>query len=371
MIIKHWKREEYLKFVKSIQKVWNIHTTNTQIPWSSVESPVYMKGIGPVCKEVIRSQYRIGVDGFVTKVRLQCGGRKQVISRCFWKEMNMNLRENSPYMELYATMCASMLRHTKHIKSLAYCYGFLNGVLQKYTESAKYSQSETNCKMFASDEDSEGYIQRQNQAICLMSQEYLWYSFDDVVEIWKEDNHSDKRIRTNVLYMIQSVLQGLYWMEKEWGLHHNDLHLGNIRARKTKDGKFEWCIIDWGRATCVRPGVYIRNQVFMLDNGCAYGQLKQTKYALQPVSKCQYTNSASGGDIIGLIVALMREEYIRRAFYTRQNVLYPDVKWLRRFMPYPNIKGDGLHVFRKANEWAAKKNLTNEVIRKSLRIKLG
>jgi hypothetical protein len=140
-------------------------------------------------------------------------------------------------------------------------------------------------------------------------------------------------------------------MEHEWGLHHNDMHPGNIMARIVKQTNvIEWCIIDWGRATLTREGCAIHNQCFHSD-GPAFGHLKLHKgMPLHPKSAQKMFSSKSGGDMIGFILMLMRESQIQHVFKR------PNLKWLNEYVP--DVKGDGLHVFHKANQFAHEKNYT-------------
>ena len=75
----------------------------------------------------------------------------------------------------------------------------------------------------------------------------------------------------------------------------------------------------------------------------------------KPVSQVKYYEAKSGGDMIGFICMIMKEEYFRRAMD------HPDFDWLKPCIA--PIKGDGLHVFNKANKWAESHSLTLTNIR--------
>ena len=59
--------------------------------------------------------------------------------------------------------------------------------------------------------------------------------------------------------------------------------------------------------------------------------------------------------MIGFICMILKEEYFRRA------MAHPDFDWLKPCIA--PIKGDGLHVFNKANKWAESHSLTLTNIR--------
>lgn len=64
---------------------------------------------------------------------------------------------------------------------------------------------------------------------------------------WKTLN--DTVASKHLSSMLYQIASGLHTMETEWGIYHNDLHLGNIMARKQSNGTYQWFIIDWGRST--------------------------------------------------------------------------------------------------------------------------
>jgi hypothetical protein len=72
--------------------------------------PLYVSKMGPVCQEIIRKKYRIRTYGFVSKIRVK-QKRRNIFTNAFIKELSLNPQLGSPYMELYATFCASYLRH--------------------------------------------------------------------------------------------------------------------------------------------------------------------------------------------------------------------------------------------------------------------
>ena len=280
MRVAKWNNREYNEFLSSIQSLWKLNDDSTWlsfVPNSQSFPQQYIKGIGPICDKVIRTKFRINTDGFITKIRLKIGNRRHVFSRCFWKEISLESGQSSPMLEVYATMCASYLRHTKKIKSLAYCYGFINGTLPYFTKecsdsSIKYIHKSEPRFIPKRIEGHRALVQSQNEPVTLLSQEYIPLSFDDVIHIWKEHQYDDATLRLHILQLLYEICDGLYWMEKEWGIYHNDLHPGNIMARPTKDKKnIEWCIIDWGRATVQRDGCWQKNMCFT-SSGLAYGQ---------------------------------------------------------------------------------------------------
>lgn len=376
MNFRKWRTSDFLQFISSIEKVWNIKDCNTHLPFYSddVREPQMNVSIGPVCQEVIRSKYRLRTDGIITKIKLKLPNRRHAFTNCFWKELSYDSTELSPLNEIYATMCASYLRHTRHIKSLAYCYGYVNGVLSFFTKE-RHASSVASIKnptqygfRVKKIKDPYALIERQNEPICLLSQEYLPFSFDEILMEWKENKLSDLEIRKHVKDMLLQICEGLCHMEKEWGIYHNDLHPGNIMARKHRETQdIEWCIIDWGRATVQREGCWKKNNVFT-NKGPAYGHLRLGTYPLTPTSDKtkQFNAAVSGGDMVGFFVMLMKEEYIRRAVYS---VYDTDPKWalyIDAITPKPLIKGDGLHLFRRSNEWARKSNLTLTTIKSLL-----
>ena len=150
----------------------------------------YIQGIGPTCEAIIRPKYRIQTDGFITKIKIRTGNHTHRFTNCFWKEISLDETEFSPMVEVYATMCASWLRHNKRCKQLAYCYGYLNGTLKSFTKERHTSSVEhvTNPTQFGfvikKNSDIYTKIERTNESICLLSQEYLPLSFDEVLGMW-------------------------------------------------------------------------------------------------------------------------------------------------------------------------------------------
>lgn len=354
MKVKQWNKDSFNILKESIVKQWKIRHINTNIafkPFSDSEHPLYISNIGPICKRIIRKKYRIGTFGYITKVHLQTTGNKNIYTNCFWKELSLDISQ-SPINEIYATICASYLRHNLSVEGLAYCYGFVQGNLDSFT-----TERHTSSVIHISNPRQYGFqikqvgntysqIERLNEPICLLSQEYFPLTFDQVMSQWKEEQYTDEQITKQILLLLLQIATGLHHMENEWGIRHNDLHLGNIVARKKKDGTLKWCIIDWGRSTIHREGCSRHNNIFNPD-GSAYGQFKQTKFPLLPTSKMNYYNPSKGGDFCCLLVMLQKEPYIWKAL-TATNAISIFNEWL----PKPTIKGDGLHVFRKANEWA-------------------
>ena len=362
MNVSQWKKNDYNQLLTDIQKIWKITNDDTHL--SFLENKYvqqYVNNIGPVCDRILRSKYRIGTYGFITKARIKTNG-KYYFTNCFWKEISLDFSQMSPIIEIYASLCASWLRHNKKIKSLAYCYGYINGTLKQFTKEHHISSviniSNPTQYGFKIKDTNDKYaqIERMNEPVCLLSQEYLKLSFDDVIELWKSNDTTDEQLRILIHRMLIEICEGLYWMECEWGLYHNDLHPGNIMARKTthSSNSVEWCIIDWGRATVQRDGVHKSNKCFT-PTGPAYGHLKQASLPSKPTSQVQYSDAKSGGDMIGFICMIMKEEYFNRA------MKHPEFDWLKPCIA--PIKGDGLHVFNKANKWAESHSLTLSNIR--------
>mgnify|MGYP006448341127 CR=1 FL=1 len=69
-------------------------------------------------------------------------------------------------------------------------------------------------------------------------------------------------------------------------------------------------------------------------------------FPVLPNSRIQYTQAASCGDLVCLLISLLKEKYIT---YLLKHIPIEEC-----WFPNPKIKGDGLHEFRLANEWAAK-----------------
>jgi hypothetical protein len=91
MNIKLWKQTEYDRFTQSIQTHWKIDNLHTMLPFVNLPfTPFFIKGIGPVCREVIRKLYRIGTFGFVAKIRASISPQTQIYTKCFWKEISLD-----------------------------------------------------------------------------------------------------------------------------------------------------------------------------------------------------------------------------------------------------------------------------------------
>lgn len=116
--------------------------------------------------------------------------------------------EMSPMMEIYATMCASWLRHNKQCKHLAYCYGFINGTLKSFTKERHTSSvvGVSNPTKYGFRIKQAGHtftqIERTNESVCLLSQEYLPLSFDDVVCVWKLNHSSKEELQYQITRML-------------------------------------------------------------------------------------------------------------------------------------------------------------------------
>lgn len=348
---KQWKLKDYSKFTQSVQSHWNIQCLHTLLPISNTPTqPFYISGIGPVCREIIRKLYRIGTFGFVTKIRASISPKRQIYTKCFWKELSLDSSQCSPLIEIYATLCASYLRNKHHTKGLAYCYGFCNGTLASFTLDRHRSsiQSISNLthhgiRIRRIQDDTYINIERQQEEVCLLSSEYFPLTFDECL-----DKCKTKSEKVEMIYdMIHQVAHGIVAMETEWGIRHNDLHLGNVMGRYEKNGTTRWSIIDWGRATVHRPGCHQTNTVFTTQ-GSAYGQHKMTSFPLAPTSKQSYYEPTQWGDFVCLLVMLQKES---NPIWKSLLKKYPH---LSPWIPNKPIRGDGLHVFRKANEWVAK-----------------
>ena len=83
---------------------------------------------------------------------------------------------------------------------------------------------------------------------------------------------------------------------------------------------------------------------------------------LLPQTKQTYHTAVSGGDMIGLIVMLQKEVYLKKAMD------HPEFDWLLPLIP--PVRGDGLHVFRTCNQWAKQHSFTLESIRSILRTQM-
>lgn len=64
---------------------------------------------------------------------LETPRRKPIYTKSFIKELSLASKKDSPDIELYATMCASYLRHTRKTPGLALCYGFVSGIIDTFT----------------------------------------------------------------------------------------------------------------------------------------------------------------------------------------------------------------------------------------------
>lgn len=351
MNTKLWKPSDYKKFTASIQKHWKLRDTHTRLPIPNTPlRPFFMTGIGPVCREVIRKLYRIGTFGFVAKIRASISPKRQVYTKCFWKELSLDSSQSSPCVEIYATLCASYLRNKQHTQGLAYCYGFCHGTLQAFTmdrhasSMRQLSHPETQgIRVRKIQDDTYVNVERDSEEVCLLSQEYFPLTFD----ICMDACESEEEKLAAIYDMLRQVAHGVVAMEREWGIRHNDLHLGNVMGRKDGQGNIRWSIIDWGRATIHRPGCHRANTVFT-PHGSAYGQHKMTQCPLVPTSEMAYVEPVKWGDFVCLLVMIQKESY---RLWKRLLETHPDLKpWAP---DGPPIRGDGLHVFRRANEWAA------------------
>ena len=351
MNIKHWNQSKWKQLVSSLQSHWKLDKIHTHCPLipSNPEHPQYCSNVAPLLTKVIRKLYRIQTFGFICKVKLEFPSKRPVFTKSFIKEINIESDSNSSEIELYATMCASYLRHTQKVPGLALCYGFVSGRLKQFTTEthtssiAQIPHPETLGFRVKRIGDTYSQIEKMNEPVYLLMQEYFPLTFDDVIVEWK--TMDDSLAATHLASMLAQITSGLLHMEQEWGIHHNDLHLGNIVARKQKDGTYQWTIIDWGRATIQREGCQTMNHIFKTVCGAAYGQLKMADFPLQPNHRMQYTQAASGADLICLLISLLQETYIKILLQK----LPIDDEWF----PTPPIRGSGLHCFRLANKWAA------------------
>lgn len=263
MIPKKWSTKDWFTLTDSIQKHWKIDNLHTHCPIQPQQynSPFFINNIGPILTQIIRKKYRIQSLGFVCKVQIRLG-RKTKYTDSFIKEISLDTTKQSPFNELYATLCASYLRQNKKTPGLPFCYGFVSGTLKYFTIQRHKSSVEdvSNPTQFGFRIKKKDYkyahIERVNEPTYLLSQEYYPLTIDDIFSEWKNDNLSESQLILQVTNMLLQITTGLYEMDKEWGIHHNDLHLGNIMARKdpSQPQGYRWGLIDWGRCTIQRNG---------------------------------------------------------------------------------------------------------------------
>jgi hypothetical protein len=181
-------------------------------------------------------------------------------------------------------------------------YGCINTVFRKYTQ---VFHEKTDYQNFINNNGSQRYnkyykiinkddkdkVEMYNLPVLLMATEVMDYDLGDFIEKSNtlfENTLLDEFDKSQYELHIQSILfqtiASLTLVQRFWNMNHNDLHLGNIMFKETKEKFINYSyktnfyriptygtyvkIIDWNRATLTYNGTNINNYTYLPEHEC-------------------------------------------------------------------------------------------------------
>jgi hypothetical protein len=209
---------------------------------------------------------------------------------------------NPSYIDILCHYLCSRLVEDDMSVHFPLFYGCINTVFKKYTQ---VFLEKTDYQNFVNNNGKERYnkyykvinkddkdkVEMYNMPVLLMATEVMDYDLGDFIEKSNtlfENSFKDEFNKTEYELNIQSILfqtiASLTLVQRFWNMNHNDLHLGNIMFKATKEKFINYSyktnfyrvptfgtyvkIIDWNRATLTYNGTNINNYTYLPDHEC-------------------------------------------------------------------------------------------------------
>jgi len=161
---------------------------------------------------------------------------------------------------------------------------------QNYIERHSLRNGYKNHQLKIINKDDKDKVEFRNFPVCLMATEVIDFDLDEFLQNinataeHNSDFNVDEFEQTLLSILFQTTV-ALSYVQSEWNMIHNDLHIGNIMLQTTDKKYINYSIkgtffrvpshgmvikiIDWNRATLKYNGLQINNTVYSCTGECA------------------------------------------------------------------------------------------------------
>ena len=218
--------------------------------------------------------------------------------------MNYLYSYNNPsYIDILCHYLCSRVTEEGILPHFPLFYGLVNTIFDKFTytftDKDDYSnfKSRHNLKSGYKDnvlkiinKDDKDKVEFSNLPVCLMATEVIDFDLDEFIENTNrthEQNGNDFNVadyEKTIFSILFQIVISLSYIQLEWNMNHNDLHIGNVMLKITKEKYLNYCIkgifyrvptfgmvvkiIDWNRGTLTYKSLPIRNSVYNISGDC-------------------------------------------------------------------------------------------------------
>ena len=220
--------------------------------------------------------------------------------------MNNIYNYNNPsYIDILCHYLCSRVTEDGILPHFPLFYGLLNTVFNKYSYTFMDKQDYKN--FIEKHELIDGYkdsvfkiinkedkdkVELSNFPVYLMATEVMDFDFDEFLEDTNisyqydiSDGFDVENFENTIFSILFQTIISLMYIQDEWNMVHNDLHLGNIMFKSTDQKYLNYCyngifyrvptfgmivkIIDWNRGSLNYNNMPIRNTVYNNYGDCA------------------------------------------------------------------------------------------------------
>ena len=218
--------------------------------------------------------------------------------------MNYLYSYNNPsYIDILCHYLCSRVTEDGILPHFPLFYGLVNTIFDKFTytftDKDDYSSFKSRHKLRSGYKDKhlkiinkvdKDKVEFSDFPVCLMATEVIDFDLDEFIENTNkayEQNGTDFNVgeyeKTMFSILFQIVIS-LAYIQSEWNMNHNDLHIGNVMLKVTKEKYLNYCIkgvfyrvptfgmivkiIDWNRGTLTYNSLPIRNNVYGCNGDC-------------------------------------------------------------------------------------------------------
>lgn len=212
---------------------------------------------------------------------------------------------NPSYIDILCHYLCSRITEEGILPHFPLFYGVINTVFNKFTytftdeldyenfldrHNLEDGYSDNILKIINKDEKDK--VELSNFPVCLMATEVMDFDLDEFISntntAFEYDIGSDFDVveyEKTMFSILFQIIVSLSYIQAEWNMNHNDLHIGNIMFKATKEKFINYCvrgvfyriptfgmivkIIDWNRGTLTYKSQPIRNNAYNSYGDCS------------------------------------------------------------------------------------------------------
>jgi len=218
---------------------------------------------------------------------------------------NVYSYNNPSYIDILCHYLCSRITEDGILPHFPLFYGLVNTIFNKYSytfmdksdykhfiEKHELKDGYKDNLLKIINKDDKDKVELSNFPVYLMATELMDFDLDEFLEETNTSYEYDigesfdiDNFEKTLFSILFQVIISLMYIQDEWNMVHNDLHLGNIMFKSTKQKYLNYCyngifyrvptfgmivkIIDWNRGSLTYNNMCIRNNVYNSYADCA------------------------------------------------------------------------------------------------------